>query len=446
MGFFAFRGSRSLSEDEFKAHLALAIRLENVGTFLGAGASVCAGGKTLQSVWDSFVNKYPDSVTWLVMQKFIDEAAGEAGSTVNIEELIDKLDLADIEWKRSGQGDTALLAIHRANLRRSIVDAALLKADLWSDPETAMDSDALASHVRLLSRLVSNRQPGQAAPWIYTVNYDLAIEWAAEALGLHLVNGFAGLHSRTFSPASFDLGLRNTQTRGEARFGTYNVYLGKAHGSLSWRQLADQSVIELPARAQWTDLKQFVEGAGSADCPGVLIFPGAAKFVHTTGFIYGEIIRRLTEFLSRPNTCLVISGYAFNDDHINRVILSALQNPTLQIIIYLPELDRFGLIPTLPAPEPDLKLEPNPMLKRLIKRQLPQVTICGYGERAWFSTMTSDMPEPALLDDAAQRARDLERLLRGPISPPQVPIRPDEVPEQNAASITSGAGLTSDRR
>jgi hypothetical protein len=180
-------------------------------------------------------------------------------------------------------------------------------------------------------------------------------------------------------------------------------------------------------------LKDFVKGAGSAECPGVLIFPGAAKFVHTTGFIYGEIIRRLTEFLSRPDTCLVINGYAFNDDHINRVILSALQNPTLQIIIYLPELDRFGLIPTLPAPEPGMKLEPNPMLKRLIKRQLPQVTICGYGERAWFSAMTNDLPEPALLDDAAQRARDLERLLRGPVSPPQVPIKQDRAAEPAAA-------------
>ena len=290
-----------------------------------------------------------------------------------------------------------------------------------------------------MSRLVSNRQPGQAAPWIYTVNYDLAIEWAAEALGLHIVNGFAGLHSRTFSPASFDLGLRNTQTRGEARFGTYNIYLGKAHGSLSWRELPDQSVVELPARAQWPELKEFLDGTGSEICPGVLIFPGAAKFVHTTGFIYGEIIRRLTEFLSRPNTCLIVCGYAFNDDHINRVILSALQNPTLQIIVYLPELDRFGLISTLPAPQPEMKLEPNHMLKRLIKRQLPQVTICGYGERAWFTTMTNDLPEPALLDDAAQRARDLERLLRGPVSPAQVPIKPDEAARTEAGLSSAAA-------
>ena len=411
MSFFAVRGSRELSEDEFRAHLALAIRLENVGAFLGAGASVSAGGQTLAQVWSDFVRTYPATLAWLVLNRFVAQADAHDQAIVNLEQLVDAIDLAGIEWKRAGRDGTAELDLHRTNLRRIIVRAALLQSELWEHPDTAPDNAAIADHVRLLSRLVSNRQPGQPAPWIYTVNYDLAVEWAGEALGLHIVNGFAGLHSRAFSPASFDLGLRNTQARGEARFGTYNVYLGKAHGSLSWMATDDGSVVELPARAQWSALKKFVDAEEDAGCPGLLIFPGIAKFVQTTGFIYGEIIRRLTEFLSRPNTCLIISGYAFNDDHVNRVILSALQNPTLQIIVYLPELDRFELFPTLPRPQQPMV--PNPMLARLIRRQLPQVTVCGFGSRAFFSEMTKDLPEPALLDDAAQRARDLERLLRG---------------------------------
>lgn len=411
MSFFAVRGSRELSEDEFRAHLALAIRLENVGAFLGAGASVSAGGHTLAQVWGDFVAVYPQTLTWLVQHHFVTEAEANGEAIANLEQLVDALDLADLEWARAGRDGRGDLNLHRSNLRRAIIKAALLQEGLWQEPETAPDNPAIADHVRLLSRLVSNRQPGQTAPWIYTVNYDLAVEWAAEALGLYVVNGFTGLHSRSFSPASFDLGLRNTQARGEARFGTYNIYLGKAHGSLSWMAAADGSVVELPARAQWEKLKKFVDRDPDTECPGLLIFPGAAKFVQTTGFIYGEVIRRLTEFLSRPNTCLVVSGYAFNDDHVNRVILSALQNPTLQIIIYMPELDRFELFPTLPRPE--VPLAPNPMLARLIRRQLPQVTICGFGGRAFFSEMTKDLPEPALLDDAAQRSRDLERLLRG---------------------------------
>jgi hypothetical protein len=57
------------------------------------------------------------------------------------------------------------------------------------------------------------------------------------------------------------------------------------------------------------------------------------------------IIRRFTEFLSRPNACLIVNGYGFTDDHINRLIVSALQNPTLQLIVYLPEIDRLDMRP-----------------------------------------------------------------------------------------------------
>lgn len=410
--FFAVRGSRDLSADEFKAHIALAIRLENVGVLLGAGASKGAGGKIMCEVWEALKIDYPDSAKWLEENKFVDKAI----ELPNIENILDLLDIAEANAKRAkDEASLKALAPHRTNLRRAVLKAAILQTENWEKPASALDNDKLRNHVRLLSRLVSNRQPGQAAPWIYTTNYDLAIEWAAESLGLHLVNGFSGLHARTFSPSCFDLGFRNTNTRGEARFGTYNAYLGKIHGSLSWQQFEDGTVVELPARAQWTAIKEYLDGK-SDTWPGVLIFPGAAKFVQTTGFIYGEMIRRLTEFLSRSNTCLIVSGYAFNDEHLNRVLLSALQNPTLQLIIYLPELDKLELFPTLP--KPDKPQKPNPALERLIKRQLPQVTVVGFGAEAYFDAMTKHLPEPALLDDAAQRARAIEGLIRGPTNQP----------------------------
>src|SRR5690606_25997503 len=82
-----------------------------------------------------------------------------------------------------------------------------------------------------------------------------------------------------------------------------------------------------------------------------VVLPSTAKFVHTIGFMYGEVIRRFTEFLARPHTCLLVSGYGFQDEHINRILVSALQNPTLQLVIYLPELHRTGLFPDLQIAE-----------------------------------------------------------------------------------------------
>jgi hypothetical protein len=155
-----------------------------------------------------------------------------------------------------------------------------------------------------------------------------------------------------------------------------------------------------------------------------MIFPGASKFVQTTAFVYGEVIRRFTEFLSRPNTCLIVNGYGFTDDHINRLIVSALQNPTLQLIIYLPEVDRLGVYQTLAVTGDDVT--PNDQLKRLLLAQLPQVTVRGFGSGGFFDALADDLPEPAMLDDVSERARQLESLLKQathvPVSKPNAEL------------------------
>lgn len=409
--FYARRGGRSLTEDEFRSHVALAVRLENVGVLLGAGASKGAGGRLMLDVWRDFCHAYFESATWMRDQRFVPAEALAGDLAVNVEMLLDVLEIARIEWRRrDGEATAQQLRRHQANLMRAVLKAATLDAALWCDPAMVADEPAFEAHLRLLSRLVSNRQPGQAAPWVFTTNYDLAVEWSAEALGIQVINGFSGLHARSFSPSSFDLGYRNTRARGEARFGTYNVYLGKMHGSVSWNVASDGSVREVPAPAQWPAVQRFLAAENGEEWPGLLIFPGAAKYVQTLGFVYGEIIRRFTEFLSRPNTCLFVNGYAFSDDHLNRIIVSALQNPTLQLVIYLPELDRLGLFGLTPALGV-APLAPNPLLARLLRKDLPQVCVCGSGARAYFDAMSQDLPEPALLDDPAAQARSLMRLL-----------------------------------
>jgi hypothetical protein len=421
--FFAVRGSRFLARDEFESHLALAVRLENVAVLLGAGASKCLDGRTIADVWTAFGASHAQDVTWLQQQRFLG-----VGKPANVELLLDQIEIAcrDSE-RRQAQDEQGRLAQVRHNFRRAIVRAAVLKDELWTNPETAIVHETFGNHLRFLSRLVGNRQPGQAAPWVFTTNYDLAIEWAAEALGLHCVNGFSGLHNRAFRPSSFDLGLRNIQARGEARFGTYNVYLAKLHGSISWVVEDDGSVLEQPSRSIKPAIDKFLASDEPGDWPGFLIFPGAVKFVQTTGFVYGEIVRRFTEFLSKPNACLIVNGYSFADDHINRLIVSALQNPTLQLIIYLPEVDRLGLYPALAASGP--ALTPNEELRRLLLAQLPQVTMRGFGPGAYFDALVRDLPEPALIDDTSERARGIEQLLRRVAN---VPVGASPAPAQAA--------------
>lgn len=404
--FFAIRGSRQLSEDEFRAHIALAIRLENVGVLLGAGASKGVGGMVMSDVWNLLEGEYATQVKFLRENGFL--GATEKG---NVETLLDKLEIAILDGGRTKASLTEILDTRHA-LRKVIIRAALLENDLWFSPDQAILSPKLTNHIRLVSRLAGNRQPGQAAPWAFTTNYDLALEWSAEALGLHCVNGFSGTHDRAFRPSSFDLGMRNIQARGEARFGTYNLYLGKLHGSLTWVPNDAGGICEIPCRNAKALIDDFLSSDQSEDWPGLMIFPGASKFVQTTAFVYGEVIRRFTEFLSRPNTCLIVNGYGFTDDHINRLIVSALQNPTLQLVIYLPEINRMSIFPSLAMPENATAIEPNEQLKRLLLAQLPQVTVRGFDSGAFFDSLANDLPEPAMLDDTSERARELERLLK----------------------------------
>jgi len=405
MALIAYRGMSALSDEiELQAHLASLLRLENVGLLLGAGASCSAGGLTVRQLWDNFVANSTDAAKWLVEQNFVGPESiveGNARIAPNIEALVDRLEIALSEWSRVGSGEAADARSVRAELFRAIVRAALLKEEWWQSPAGAdADVDALKSQRAILQKFVAARQPGQASPWIFTTNYDLTVEWTAESIDLQVVNGFLGVHSRRFSPQSFDLGFRNTQARGEARFGVYNIYLCKLHGSLTWQEVNEQ-LFEVPAPLAWLRLKAFLDDRDQDEL-GFLVLPRAAKYLQTVGFTLGELLRRFSEFLTRPQTSLIICGYGFGDEHINRLLRSALLNPTLQLVIYLPsftgDLDAHSL---------------PPAVRQVLALRNPRVTIVGGGDQAWLNKLAEHLPDPAIYDEDMHH---LEKILRRPLN------------------------------
>lgn len=401
------RGATPISDEiELQAHLAALLRLENTGLLFGAGASCSAGGKTMAGLWNDFVDNCQAEAEWLRRQAFVsDEAIVEpaAGPRVapNVEMLVDTLEIALTEWTRQGDAGVPQLKRTRAELFRAVVRAALLNERWWTSPDGAEhDDQALQYHRTILQKFVSARQPGQPSPWVFTTNYDLAVEWAAESIDLQVVNGFLGTHSRRFSPQSFDLGFRNTQARGEARFGCYNIYLAKLHGSLTWQEHAEQ-LVEIQAPLAWQHLQDFLENDERTDL-GLMVLPRAAKYLQTVGFTLGELFRRFSEFLSKPQTSLVIAGYGFGDEHINRLLRSALLNPTLQLVIYFPAFDGDVRSAALPS-----------ALRKLLSLKNPRVTVVGGGAAAYLDQLARHLPDPTLYDDEMQR---LNKLLRAPLT------------------------------
>lgn len=379
------------------ALLALGLRLDNVGVFLGSGASCGAGGKLMKEIWSGFISSDPNTVKWLRDAALL-PAKDDPQTLRNVEELASRLDLRIEVYRETGDAKLSDAQTHRRAMHKAIMKAAVLDEALWETKRAPGDPSIvkLKDHLCLLARLLGSRQPGQNAPWMFSINYDLAIEWAAESLGIHVVTGFSGTHFRHFDPSCFDLGLINLQSRGEARFGTYNLFLAKLHGSLSWLQ-EGSDLIERPAREAWPEINSFLTGK-SDDPRATIILPNTAKYVNTTGFVYGEMLRRFSEFMSRRSTLLVICGYGFGDDHINRLILSGLRNPTLQVVIYLPELT-------------DALAMPNSVVAALNDLKTKQVVLVGGGENAWFAKLSNDLPDPGHFDATAEEARKLARVI-----------------------------------
>jgi len=406
MAIVGIRGATRFGDEiELQAHLAALLRLENVGLLLGAGASVAAGGKTMRGLWEDFVEVTPDAAYWLVEQNFVPAAAvadNGAREVPNVEQLGDALEIALVEWRRQSNPTVVELEGVRANLHRAVLRAALLQKDWWTTPSGADDDSELLQHHRLvLQKLVAARQPGQSAPWIFTTNYDLAIEWAAESIDLQVANGFIGVHGRRFSPQSFDIGFRNNHARGEARFGVYNIYLAKLHGSLSWREDAGQ-IYEVPAMLAGQYINRFLENDGITEL-GLMVMPRAAKYMQTIGFVLGELFRRFSEYLSQAQTSLLVCGYGFGDEHINRLLRSALLNPTLQLVIYYPGFN--GDVHDKHLPQ---------ALKKLIALKNPRVTVVGGGAGAHLDKLANHLPDPLLYDQDTRRFEKELRDIKAP--------------------------------
>jgi hypothetical protein len=120
--------------------------------------------------------------------------------------------------------------------------------------------------------------------------------------------------------------------------------------------------------------------------------PRAAKYMQTVGFLLGELFRRFSEYLSRAQTSLLVCGYGFGDEHINRLLRSALLNPTLQLVIYYPEFN--GKMDDIQLPA---------ALRKLIALKSPRVIVVGGGAEAHLEKLAGHLPDPLLYDQDTRR-------------------------------------------
>ncbi|HAT7753329.1 SIR2 family protein [Legionella pneumophila] len=254
-----------------------------------------------------------------------------------INELIKGLEI----YINTGIRGTKRLKKDLDNLKIEIVNGldkfanAVLKAEknIISGKEEALEY--------LMSFLISfaSRSATRERLNLFTINYDRIIEFGAELSGIRLIDRFLGTINPIFRSSRLDIDMHYNPPgiRGEPRYLEGVVQFTKLHGSLDWiYQNRNVRRIALPYGA--IEIKNYLPNAVN----NLMIYPNSSKDRETSEYPYVELFRDFASSICRPNSTVVIYGYSFGDEHINRVIEDMLTIPSAHLVIisYNDEGDR----------------------------------------------------------------------------------------------------------
>lgn len=171
---------------------------------------------------------------------------------------------------------------------------------------------------------------------IFTTNYDRLIEEGADIAGLHLIDRFVGSLNPIFRSSRLDIDMHYNPPgiRGEPRYLEGVAKYTKLHGSIDWIETDTNNIRKIGMPFGAKTLAPFLEAANVPEkYQKVLIYPNSSKDRETAEYPYVELFRDFAAALCRPNSTLVLYGYSFGDEHINRIIADMLTIPSTHLVI-----------------------------------------------------------------------------------------------------------------
>lgn len=165
---------------------------------------------------------------------------------------------------------------------------------------------------------------------LFTTNYDMAFDYALDNLGVHYINGFSGIHNRSFRPEVYDYDIYypGQSVSGKVHRAEKVLRYYKMHGSLSWvsTESSPSNVYGIKEVALDGTFKP------NAD-KQIMIYPCVSKKTFTLDLPYSELFRQFAQAITQPQSVLFCIGYSFFDEHINDIIYQALSIPSFTLII-----------------------------------------------------------------------------------------------------------------
>lgn len=300
--------AEEVSLETIRAEVAQYLQLDRLNFLIGAGCSshlVDGEEKGITGMWGlykSFFEHYPDfEIAGVKANGLFDGNLEAMLGTINAVATVNGLTEVDasIDEKAS---------IVREFIRSSVIGG--------------MSGEEVASFYRGFFQGVVSQ--GRRAPInIFTTNYDLYAEQALDSLRFPYNNGFSGTYRRSFDPASYRYALVEDLRLSRDAWGRvpnyFNLY--KLHGSVSW------------IRDETDDVRE-VDYTGIADDQTVMIYPTPLKDRSTLMTPYSDLFRSMENALLQNNSVLIVMGYSFGDEHINRLIYNALAVPTFRLVVF----------------------------------------------------------------------------------------------------------------
>ena len=288
--------SNQKNGEKLASYLLVALQMRHVVVLAGSGTSIGAGGPSIKDLWKECMEI---------------EGAQEIADNLNCEENIETL-LSNCE---------AFLQVRRNN--QKVLDF-VKKCKEKIHQMCSFEMNNLNSHKIFLHRL-SRRRTRDPRLKVFTTNYDVCFETAASHQGIIVIDGFSFSNPRYYDPRFFDFDIvrrsANTHLSDNYLEGVYQLF--KMHGSVSWLRRNGQ-VIEGNVTPQ----------------DACMVFPASGKYQQSYVQPHLELMARYLAALREPNTCLIIIGFGFNDNHLSEPILSAIKsNSHLNTIIVAPSIE-----------------------------------------------------------------------------------------------------------
>jgi hypothetical protein len=290
--------------DELNSTLSSAMLTRNLLVLTGSGPSIAVGGPKMAELWSAVAAA--EGFAGVKALVNYDAKAGEAKE--------------DIEYFLTLCRLYEALEVNAANLKTVsdfVEKAENIIAAKCRDFVREDNAEKLEPYRMLLERTVRRRNDWPRVK-LFTTNYDLCLERAADSVAMPYIDGFSMSYPRTFGGRWFDVDfVRRNVDHGTPSYLENVFYLHKLHGSVDWERTT-QGVIR--------------KESTTTPC---LIYPRSEKYALSYDQPYLEMMSRFQSALREPDTCLVVIGFGFNDHHLNQMIMNALRiNSAFKLVIY----------------------------------------------------------------------------------------------------------------